>query len=140
MDYTTLQKTAATYREALKTEALISGGRVHLIEKIFRILSALGFFAWMILFFGATLPIFINMSPVFSSFGAEYFSFAKFSFFILLGLWIIFALGYGFFASSYFRDADTILPEWKLRTPSLRFEVARVVSEGLQEPVLDFFS
>lgn len=140
MDYETLQKAAAEYREALRTEVLVSGSRLHSTEKAIRVLSAIVFFAWMVLFFSATLPSAISLLPSFSAFGAEYFAFAKFPFFIILGLWIIFSLGYGFFASSYFRDADVILPEWKMPAPLLRFEVARIAFEGLREPVLDFFS
>ena len=121
MDYGTLQKVATGYRDALKTEMLISGGHLHSIEKVLRMFSLAAFFTWIILFFGAILPLSISALPAFSSFGAEHFSLAKFSFFVLFGLWIISALGYGFFASSYFKDADTILPEWKMSAPPLRF-------------------
>ena len=140
MNYQTLQREAGRYRGALLTEALITGRHLHGIEKMLRVFAALLLVAWAALFCGASIPFLTAMLPSLASFGAQWYPLAKSAFLLLFGLWMIPALWYGFFASSYFQDADTVLPELGWKKPTIRFEVADVVSQGAGEPVLDFFS
>ncbi len=140
MDYSTLQQEARRYRSALLTEAVITGRRLHGLEKLLRIFAALAFVAWGALFCAATVSFLTDALPVPALWAAQWYPLAKAAFFTLFGLWIVPALWYGFFASSYFQDADLILPESGWRKPSIRFEVADIVGQGSGEPVLDFFS
>lgn len=140
MDYSELQREAGRYRGALLTETAVAGRRLHGIEKLLRILAALAGAVWVALFCVATISLLANTLPSVALFAAEWYPLAKAVFFILLGLWIVPALWYGFFASSYFQDADLILPEPSWKKSTIRFEVADIVSQGAGEPVSDFFS
>jgi ATP-dependent Clp protease ATP-binding subunit ClpC len=140
MDYSALQQEARRYRGALQTEAVITGRRLHGLEKFLRVCAALALVAWGALFCAATVSFLADVLPTGALWAAEWYPLMKAAFLILFGLWIIPALWSGFFTSSYFRDADLILPESGWRAQAIRFEVADIVSQGAGEPVPDFFS
>lgn len=140
MDYSTLQKESAVYRGALQTEAILSGRRLHLIEKTLRVILAILAFIGAVAVAVQAIPAVSTVFPLFSSVTLEFFPLYKSIFFITVGLWLLLALWYGFFASFYFKDEDLTLPEMGMRAPTLRFDVAKVAISGYNEPVLDFLA
>lgn len=140
MDYETLQKEAAAYRGALRTEKLLSGTHLYVIEKWLRIFTLLAFAVYAVLFSASSVAFLSALFPSFSVTAALYVPLAKSIFLLLFGLWLIPALWYAFFASSYFKDADTTLPEIGMHMPRIHFEVAYVVAVGAGDPVVDFFA
>ena len=140
MTYQELQKEAGIYRGALITERLISGQRLHLLEKILRVLLVCAFFLGVVFFFATVVPFLRTSFPIFTLFAASYAPLAKNLFLTLLAFWLVPALWYGFFASYYFKDADTILLESGMKLPRLRYEAAKIVSQGLPDPLLDFLA
>ncbi|MDO8619936.1 MAG: ATP-dependent Clp protease ATP-binding subunit [bacterium] len=139
MDYSALQQEARAYRGALQTEGVISGSRLHTTQKILRVLAVLSGALWGGLFLFEKVPFLVSTFPEGVARFVHFLPLAQSAFFLLLGLWLVPALWYGFFASFYFKDADTILPEFALLPALLRYEVARVATRGYGEPVLDFF-
>ena len=139
MNYLALQKEAALYRGALLTEALIPGRRLRAIAGFLRILAVIMLAAWSVLFFAPVVPSLTTFFPAFEDMTLTWLPPATSALLLLLGLWLAFALWYGYFTSFYFKDDDTVLPELNLRPPKLRFETAQVIAAGLGEPVVDFF-
>lgn len=140
MNYPALQKEAALYRGALQTETLILGRRIRAAATFLRVISAVACVLWVVLFFAPAVPSFVRTFPALGAFASESFPLFTSAFLLVLGLWLIFALWYGFFSSFYFKDADTVLPEMNMRPPLLRFETAKVVTTGFNEPIVDFFT
>src|SRR3989338_8984848 len=138
MIYSKLQEAAIAYRGALQSEALISGHHLRVIEKTLRILFTLVLAAGIIFVVLRALPSVTETFPVFFAAADEFFPLFKSIFSIATALWLFAALWYVFFASSYFKDSVTTLPELRLHASILRYEVARVVTSGTNEPVLDF--
>jgi len=140
MDYTTLQKEAASYRGALLTEKLLSGNHVRALEKGLRILTLLTLASYALLFSISSVPFLSAMLPSFSAIAGAYVPLVKAALLLLLGLWLVPALLWAFFSSFYFKDANTALPEMGMSMPRIRFEVANIVTEGVGDPVVDFFA
>ncbi|MDO8594135.1 MAG: ATP-dependent Clp protease ATP-binding subunit [bacterium] len=140
MTYEALQQQVKVYRGALLTEAVISGTHLHTLEKCLRIIAALALIFWGVLFCAATMPIFASvLPPAFSEFALAQYPLLKAFAILFVGLWLIPALWYCYFASYYFRDAEPILHEFNWRTPELRFEIAAIASSGFKDPLIDFF-
>ncbi|MSU56100.1 MAG: ATP-dependent Clp protease ATP-binding subunit [Candidatus Taylorbacteria bacterium] len=140
MTYEALKQEAEIYRGALQMETVISGERLRAVEKCLRIIVVCIFFGWGIFFLASNFPLLVNAFPTFSAFANEFYPLCKGAFFLFFGLWLFPALFNAFFASSYFKDARAALPEAGLQTTRISYEVARVLSEGHNDPVLDFFS
>ena len=138
MLYSNLQQESIAYNGALQTEAVISGRHLHTAEKslriVFAVLSILGI-AFLLM---KAIPAVQSAFPAFFTVAGEFFPLFKSIFLITAGLWLWSALWYAFFASFYFRDEDATLPEMSMRQPPIRFEVAKVITSGCNEPVLDF--
>ncbi len=140
MDYQSLQREASVYQGALRIEKLISGTHVHTLEKCLRILTMLFFLAWVGVSIFPSVSFLTNLFPGGSDFAATFSPFIRSVLYLVCGLWAIAALGYAFFASFYFKDSDSVLPEVGMVVPPIRFEVAEVVLRGYNEPIVDFFS
>lgn len=139
MNYEALKKEAIVYRGALHMEGIISSEHLRTTQKIFRILAVFAGVVFSILAIVRRVPYFGTSFPEEVSRMQSFLPLMASTFFLLLGVWLVCALCYGFFASFYFKDADTVLPEpWLLR-PTLRFEVASIVYGNYGEPTLDFF-
>jgi len=139
MNYRELYNAAAAYSDALLVERVLGGDRLHRIERIFRI----GFFLFLVLFVAAfifgTVPYVAALIPAVSGPAAAFYPGIKSSLFFFLGAWLIFFLFDSFYASSYFRDADPVLPEFKMRVkPPVRYDVALAVSPQSGDPLFDF--
>ncbi len=139
MNYQALKKEAKVYRGALQSELLFSGGHLHTTEKIFRVLTIIAGLLWGGLVLFKLVPYLLATFPEVSTHTDPSIPFVSSVFFLLLGCWLVLALWYGFFASYYFRDVDSVLPEVGMRSMKVRFEVARIVTEKYGEPTLDFF-
>lgn len=139
MTYQELKKEANIYRGALLTEALIPGRRLRAVAGFLRMFAALLFAGWLVLFFAPAIPSFAAFFPKFEAFALFWFPPFTSAFLLMLGLWLVFALWYGYFTSFYFKDDDTVLPEFTMRPPSIRFETAQLATAGFGEPVVDFF-
>lgn len=139
MTYQEVQKEASMYRGALLTEALIPGRRLRAIAVFLRMFAAVLCAGWMVLFFAPAIPSFVTFFPKFEAFALFWFPPFTSAFLLMLGLWLVFALWYGYYTSSYFKDDDTVLPEFNLRPPRIRFETAQLITAGFGEPVVDFF-
>ncbi len=139
MNYQALKKEAEAYRGALESEGLISGGHLHTAERIFRACATVAGLLWGGLLLFERVPYLLATFPEVAIRTAPSISLVSSVFLLLLGCWLVLALWYGFFASYYFSDIESVLPEIGMRQVKLRFEVARIVSGKYGEPTLDFF-
>ncbi len=141
MKYAELQKEMNMYSGALLLERILSGSRLHKIERGFRVATVTLFLGWILLFIGSRVPFVQDRIPSFYGWSEDWYLLARSLLQIFLGMWIWTAMLYGFFASFYFKDVETALPEFSMgRRPRIRYEVARVAEMGSGDPLSDFLS
>lgn len=140
MTYEELKRDANRYSGALLVESVLSGRRLHRIERMVRVIWILLLSASVLLYFLAHLPFVLEVAPSLAFFAGAYYPHAKYLAFLFTGLWLIPALLYGYFASYYFKDADTALPEFDTHTPRISYELALVARERWNDPLLDLFT
>src|SRR3989344_6358341 len=140
-NYKELGDEANAYRGALLLEQIISGNTLRRCEKFARIITSSFLVLWLFPLILLRVPLFISLMPdiLLSAPGFSNILSALFS--LSAGLWIIFVLLYAFFCSYYFKDMELALPEpWIPKNPAIRYEVAEIAHQGLDDPLLDFLA
>jgi len=139
MNYQELRTAALAYTDALLVERILGGARLHRIERLLR----LGFFIFLSLFVAAfifgTVPYVVALIPAVSGPAAAFYPGIKAALIFFSGAWLIFLLFDAFYASSYFKDSNPVLPEFALKDPPrIRYEVALAVATQSGDPLFDF--
>ena len=141
MTYGELQKEIGNYSGALIVERVISGSRLRSIEKLLRVVILVFLLAWLILFIGSHVSFVETHTPSFYAWANGWYLLSRSFLFLFLGIWLSVALLYGFFASFYFKDAETTLPEFPAqKRPHIRYEVARALEANTGDGTVDFLS
>jgi ATP-dependent Clp protease ATP-binding subunit ClpC len=141
MQYPELQQAAEEYTDALLIERSVGGERLWRLERIFRTGVSILFVFFILAYVVGTVPFVAERIPEGAATASALYPGLKSSFIFLLGVWIALFLLRAFYASSYFKDITTILPEsGRTKLPKIRFDVACSVSGRYGDILHDFLA